>query len=42
MKLGQYSLHEISLIIENYKKFFADVTRKQDVGKWRAFRRMVV
>jgi hypothetical protein len=42
LKLGQYSLHEISLIIENYKKFFADVTRKQDVGKWRAFRRMVV
>ena len=42
LQLDLFGLREISLIIENYKKFFADVTRKQDVGKWRAFRRMVV
>jgi hypothetical protein len=42
LQLGQYSLHEISLIIENYKKFLPDVTGKQVVDEWTAIKRMVV
>jgi hypothetical protein len=42
LQLDLYGLHEISLIIENYKKFFADVTGKQVVDEWTAIKRMVV
>ena len=42
LQLDMYVLHEISLIIENYRKFFADVTGKQVVDEWTAIKRMVV
>jgi hypothetical protein len=42
LQLDLKGLLEISLIIENYKKFFADVTRKQVVDEWTAIKRMVV
>ena len=42
LQLDLYGLHEISLIIENYKKFFVDVTGKQVVDEWTAIKRMVV
>ena len=34
LQLDMYVLHEISLIIESYRKFFADVTGKQVVDEW--------
>ena len=42
LQLDMYVLHEISLIIESYRKFFADVTGKQVVDEWTAIKRMVV
>jgi hypothetical protein len=36
LQLDMYVLHEISLIIENYRNFFADVTGKQVVDEWTA------
>ena len=42
MQLDLFGLREISLIIENYKKFFVDVTGKQVVDEWTAIKRMVV
>ncbi len=42
MQLDLFGLAEISLIIENYRKFFADVTGKQVVDEWTAIKFMVV
>jgi hypothetical protein len=42
LQLDLFGLPEISLILENYKKFFPDVTGKQVVDEWTAIKRMVV
>ena len=42
LQLDLFGLREISLIIESYKKFVADVTGKQVVDEWTAIKRMVV
>ena len=41
-QLDVHGVHQISVIIENYQKFFVDVTGKQVVDEWTAIKRMVV
>ena len=40
-QLDVHGVHQISLIIENYKKFFVDVTGKQVVDEWISIKRVI-
>jgi hypothetical protein len=36
-----HGVHQISVIIENYQKFFVDVTGKQVVDEWISIKRVI-